>query len=417
MVLAVAGCRGSNAAGTDAEGQPDSLVIVPVTRRDMVTNVESSGQIEPIRAIEIKSKASGAILRMPVETGDRVDAGALLAQIDTTEAATQVRQRSADLDYQRAQLTVMESRRQRAISLLAQGMMSQDQHDEAQLDYARVRSVFISTQAGLAEAQQRLAESTVRAPIQGTIIEKRVAQGQIISSATSGATEGTTLMKMADLSVVRVRALMGQADLGKIRPGQEATIVPDAYRNRKFTGQVIRIDPQSLTQRDVTYFPVLVDIDNREGLLLPGMDCAITISVSHLTNVLTVATDAVIALDEAEKIGPILKVPQDSIAAAIVKAGGKPTGVTKLPDTGEQVQTQRQRGVGRPVPSVGPIDAAIVFVVDTVRHHVRALPIRFGMQDWNLTEVRSGLRPGMTAVVPPSAAVVQQFEEFQRLMR
>jgi len=409
----LSGCGKKDA--TQAENRRNTLVTVPVKRQTMVTDVTSTGRIEPIRQVQIRSKASGKILRLPVETGDVVQAGALLAQVDTTEAATQVRQKRADLDFQRAQLTIAEAKARRDAELLQQGMISKDQYDQSQLEYARIRSVLISTGAALESAEERLRETIVRAPMRGTILEKKVEEGQVITSATSGVSEGTMLLRMADLTSMQVRVLMDQTDFGKIRPGQDATIVADAYRNQKFDGRVVKIEPQSTRERDVTYFPVLIEIDNREGLLLPGMDCTVNIHVSRLENVLTVSTDAVVALDDAEKIAPLLDIPQDTVAAAITAAGGKPTGVTEVASSREQIPSWLRQGLPRPS-QAGPSDAAIIFVVDSANARIRPVPIKFGMQDWDVTQVTQGLADGMTAIIPPSAMVAQQFKEYREAM-
>jgi len=411
-ILAVGGC---GRHGQTANTRQNALVVVPVRRQNMITDVTSTGRIEPIRTIEIKSKASGKILSLPVETGDVVEAGALLARVDTTEAATQVQQRRADLEYLQAQLTIAEGKKTRSVDLLGQGMISKDEYDQAVLDYAGTRSRLISTRAGLGEAETRLRETIVRAPARGTILEKSVEEGQIISSATSGVTSGTTLLKMADLTKMQVRVLMDQTDFGKITPRQEATIIADAYRGRRFEGRVIKIEPQSKRERDVTYFPILIEIDNREGLLLPGMDCTVSIHVSRLENVLTVSTDAVIALDEAEKVGPLLDILQDTVAAAIVAAGGKPTGVTEVASSREQIAPWLRQGLPRPQ-ATGPANAAIAFVADSVSGRIRPVPIKFGMQDWDVTQVTEGLTEGMTAIIPPSAMVAQQFKEYREAM-
>ncbi len=365
---------------------PESIITVQVSRRDMVSEVATTGKVEPIREIEIKSKASGEVLRLPVATGQIVSAGAILAQVDTTEAATAVRQRLAELIYQRAQLTVATDQKSSAERLLARGMISRDEYNRAVLEHARVRSLIVSTEAALAQARERMAETTVRAPITGTILEKRVEAGQIIASATSGVTEGTTLLRMADLSAVRVRVLMEQSNLGRVRPGQAVEVTPDAYRDRRFSGSVEKIEPQSVRRRDVTYFPVFIELDNRDGLLLPGMDCAVTIRVSQLTDALTVSSDAVVTPEEARTIAPLLGVSGEAMdgAAQAVSSGDDDT-----------------------------LGTGIVFVLDSVAAEVQPVAIQWGLRDWNLTEVRAGLEEGMTGVIAPSATVVEQFRQFE----
>ena len=413
LTTAVIGCGETSSHQSPDEGER-TLVTTTVRHEDMISTVTNSGRVEPVREVVIKSKASGEILRFPVEIGDVVSAGALLAQVDTTEAATQVRQTSADLAYQRAQLRVASRRLEQANQLFDRGMISQDDLDEAELEAARVRSQIIRTEAALENARERLRETVVRAPIDGTVLEKDVEAGQVISSAMSGVSEGTTLLTMADLTALQVRVLADQSDLGKIQPGQEATITPEAFGNRSFSGRVTKIEPYPERKRDVTYFPVLIDIDNREGALLPGMDCRARIHVRRIQNALVVSTDAVVPLDEAEKVAPLLDIPQDTVAAAIVAAGGTPTGETEVTSTRSSIPPwirERLGHVGRE--PAGPRDAAIVFVVDSASSAIRPTPIRYGSQDWDVTQIVAGLDDGTTVLIPPSAMVAQQFKDFR----
>ena len=119
------------------------------------------------------------------------------------------------------------------------------------------------------------------APITGTIIEKTVERGQVISSPTSDVGGGTVLLKMADLNLVQVRTLVDETDIGKIQAGQRATVTVDAYPNRPFEGTVLKIEPQAETEQNVTMFPVLVRIENRNGLLRPGMNAEVEIHVGR----------------------------------------------------------------------------------------------------------------------------------------
>ena len=101
----------------------------------------------------------------------------------------------------------------------------------------------------LENARIQLEDTDVRAPITGTIIAKNVERGQVISSPTSDVGGGTVLLKMADLSLVQVRTLVDETDIGKIQPGQRATVTVDAYPNRPFEGTVLKIEPQAVASR------------------------------------------------------------------------------------------------------------------------------------------------------------------------
>jgi HlyD family secretion protein len=269
------------------------IQTVPVERRDIVVDAEATGVVEPINVIEVKSKASGQIERMPVETGTRVKPGDLLVQVDTRDVRNQYNQALADLRAAQARVAVAAAQRKRSEDLFKQQIITAQELETAQLDFANAQAQVTRADASLDLAQQRLDDATVRAPLAGTIIEKTVSTGQVITSATGAFGGGTLLLKMADLSQVRVRALVNETDIGNIQPGQQATVTVDAYPDRPFRGSVEKIEPQAVVQQNVTMFPVLVAVSNREGLLMPGMNGEVSVLVERRDNVISVPNDAV----------------------------------------------------------------------------------------------------------------------------
>ncbi len=275
------------------EEQESTIQTVAVERRDIVVDAEATGVVEPINVIEVKSKASGQIERMPVETGTLVKPGDLLVQVDTRDVRNQYNQALADLRAAQARVAVAAAQRKRSEDLFKQQIITAQELETAQLDYANAQAQATRADASLDLAQQRLDDATVRAPLAGTIIEKAVSTGQVITSATGAFGGGTLLLKMADLSQVRVRALVNETDIGNIQPGQQATVTVDAYPDRPFRGSVEKIEPQAVVQQNVTMFPVLVAVSNREGLLMPGMNGEVSVLVERRENVISVPNDAV----------------------------------------------------------------------------------------------------------------------------
>src|SRR5439155_21380571 len=133
--------------------------------------------------------------------------------------------------------------------------------------YAHAQAAVVRARANLDLAKQRLEDATVSASVVGTIIEKTVSEGMVITSATGSLGAGTTLLKMADLSRVRMRAQFNETDIGQIRSGQPAVVVVDAYPDRRFNGVVEKIEPQAVVNQGVTMFPVLVTLSNSDGAL------------------------------------------------------------------------------------------------------------------------------------------------------
>lgn len=276
-----------------------------VARRDITVSAEAAGTIEPIVVVDVKSKASGEIMELTAETGDEVRQGELLIRVDPREPQNAVAQAEADLEVARAQLATAEANKRRADQMFQAQLISEQEHQNAQLQYANARAQLVRAERTLQTARDQLDDTNVRAPISGVIIQKNVERGQVIASATREVSGGTVLLRMADLSEVQVRTLVDETDIGKIRAGLRATITVDAYPNQPFQGQVQKIEPQSVSQQNVTMFPVIIRIANPEGRLRPGMSASVEIHVEQRRGVLAIPNSA-------------LRTPRDVASAAQV---------------------------------------------------------------------------------------------------
>ena len=338
--------------------EPASTIqTVPVERRDIVVDAEATGVVEPINVIEVKSKASGQIERMPVETGTRVKPGDLLVQVDTRDVRNQYNQALADLRAAQARVAVAAAQRKRSEDLFKQQIITAQELETAQLDHANAQAQQTRADASLDLAQQRLEDATVRAPLAGTIIEKTVSTGQVITSATGAFGGGTLLLKMADLSQVRVRALVNETDIGNIQPGQQATVTVDAYPDRPFRGTVEKIEPQAVVQQNVTMFPVLVAVSNREGLLMPGMNGEVSVLVERRENVVSVPNDAVRPPRDITTAAAALGLDPDSVRRQVqAQFTGGPNGGDRVETTSrgdvvlDESQAPQSQGQFRQMP-------------------------------------------------------------------
>ena len=293
-----------------------SVSTMPVTRRDIIIDAQANGVVEPINVVEVKSKASGLITRMNVETGSLVRPGDLLAQIDTRDVQNQYNQAVADERAAEARLQVADAQKKRSDEMFRQRVITAQEHETAALDYANAQAAAIRARASTDLAKQRLEDATVTSPVAGTVIERTVSQGMVITGATgNSATGGTTLMKMADLTRVRMRAQFNETDIGQIRAGQPAIVIVDAYPDRRFQGLVEKIEPQAVVQQGVTMFPVLVTLANMDGALKPGMNGEVQVQIDQRLNVLAVPNDAVKNVREAMATAPLLGLDPDSVQA------------------------------------------------------------------------------------------------------
>ena len=302
-----------SACGAQQDASAPLYDTASVERRSLVVAVEAAGTIEPVTTVELKSKASGEILAMTAETGDTVKQGALLVTIDPRTARNRVSQADADLQAARSRLAIAKAQQERAESLVERGLLSKPDYEKTALELATARAQVVTGEVTVENARIALNDTEIRAPISGTIIERNVEPGQVISSPTQDVGGGTLLMKMADLGQVQVRVLVDETDIGKIRAGLPATVSVSAYPNQPFEGAVLKVEPQAVVEQNVTLFGVLVSIDNRSGLLKPGMNSEVTITVARRDDVLTLPVAALRTDRDLATTAEILGIGEDAL--------------------------------------------------------------------------------------------------------
>jgi HlyD family secretion protein len=278
---------------------------VPVERRNLVVSASASGAIEPVLTVDVKSKASGEIMTMNVQTGDDVKEDQLLATIDPRIPRNTLAQAEANLVVAQAQLANAKAQLARSDTLLKAQAITQTEYDTANLAYANANAAVVRAKSDLENARDRMNDTRLRAPVAGTIIAKNVELGTVISSPTTDVGGGTVLFKMANLDTVQIRSLVDETDIAKVQPGLRTTITVDAYPNRPFEGVVLKVEPQATVQQNVTMFNVLIRIPNPNHLLKPGMNTEVEIHVGQANNVLAIPNAA-------------LRTPRDVASAAQV---------------------------------------------------------------------------------------------------
>ncbi len=463
-------------AACKEEIPPPAYQAIAVERRDIVVSARASGTIQPDTVVEVKSKASGEILDLRVETGQLVKRGALMVLVDPRNPRNLLAQAQADLEVAEARLTNATSQKRRADELFKSQSITQQEHENALLDYANARAEVVRARVAVDDAKNQMDDTNVLAPITGTIIEKLVERGQVISSPTRDVGGGTVLMKMADLGLVQVRTLVDETDIGKIQVGQRASVTVDAYPNRPFEGSVLKIEPQAQTEQNVTMFPVLVRIDNRGGLLRPGMNAEVEVHVGQREGVLAVPNTALRTQRDvgsaAEVLGLSAADVQKDLAAqrpasrtvaqrdstGQATLGGTDGGAGK-PDSGRTMTLRDGRSITLPAGVTeeqvraamtkrregGTLSPSEIAILDGIRQSAmgaggggggrrggvdasfggryivfvkgpegpKAVWIRTGLTDLDYSEVVEGLEASDSVLILPSASLVQSQQESQ----
>jgi len=365
-------------------------------KRDIVVAVEAAGTIEPLLTVEIKSKASGEVLKAEGQTGEIIKAGTLLVQIDKRTPRNLLAQAESELEAAIARRAIAKAQNERARKLFETRMINEVDYEKTQLDYANAKADVVRAQVAVENARITLDDTDVRAPITGTIIEKLVETGQVISSPMKDFGGGSSLLKMADLSTVQVRALVDESDVGKLGPGKPVTVRVTAYPNQPFGGEVFKIEPQAQEEQSVTTFAVLIRLPNPQGLLRPGMNADVEITVAERRDVLAVPTGALRVEREIATAAQAVGLDDATVREAVgselrQRAGG-------ADDAGYAFGGRYWAFVER---DSGPV----AVVIDT------------GITDLEYSEVISGLKEGDSVVLLPSTGLLQQQARGREMMR
>ncbi|MBN1652246.1 MAG: efflux RND transporter periplasmic adaptor subunit [Deltaproteobacteria bacterium] len=293
-----------------------------VRRATLIEQASASGTIQPDVQVEVKSRASGEVVELAVNPGDQVEKGALLVRLDPIDEERSIRESRAALISARARLAQAEASvsvaRTEAKEAEARydvrrkgfekGLVSAEEHRSAENNAVVARNTVLLRQAdvlsaraevdraklAIAEAQRRLDETIIRAPITGTVLSVSVERGTIVSSGITNVGGGTTLVTLADLAKLYVVGSLDEANVGKVKPGQEVEITVDAYGNRMFRGRVERVSPLGTTTSNIVTFDVEVAVTDKDiHLLKPGMSADLEIAISRHEKVLLIPVAAV----------------------------------------------------------------------------------------------------------------------------
>ena len=306
VFLAVAGGIGFGAwkymQGTEVKKNTPRYRTAKILRSDIVRTVEATGTVQPIKKVEVGTQVNGKIVQLFVDYNSVVTNGQLVALIDPQvyqatydSALAQLHQNEANVAKCEAVLTLAEKTLVRKEKLVSREMASVADYDaaleardsaKASLDAARAQ--VEQNQASVRQAKANLDYCTIVSPVNGVVIERSVDEGQTVVSSMNA----VALVNIAtDLKRIQVEATVPEADVGNIRVGQSVTFTADAYR-RTFKGEVKQIRLASATENNVVTYPIIIEADNPDEMLYPGMTATISVETARADNALAVTSAA-----------------------------------------------------------------------------------------------------------------------------
>jgi HlyD family secretion protein len=303
-----------------------------VERGDLLVTVTSTGTVQPVTQVEVGTQVSGTVQRLDADFNSRVKAGEIVAQIDPASFKASVDQDRANLlraqaDVERVKASLVQAGKDLARS---KELARRDLISVADLDVAIAAYDSLVAQLKVAEATVIQSKATLRisevslgytrivSPIDGLVISRNVDVGQTVAASL----QAPTIFIIADsLRKIQIQASVSEADIGKIVSGQDVSFTVDAWREKPFSGKVSQIRLSPTTVQNVVTYTVLIDADNPEEKLLPGMTASVAFQVARHTAVLKIPNAALRFIPPDEFL--VDTVPDNDKDREPLKGGGR----------------------------------------------------------------------------------------------
>ena len=415
--------------------------VAAVSRGDITQVVTATGQLNPVVNVQVGSQVSGRIIKIMADYNSQVKSNQPIAYIDPSSYQNALLRVEADLSNAKANLALVQVQARRAESLFTNNLISASDHDIALAQEQQARAQLQSAEAAVENAKVDLSRCTIYAPVDGVVISRNVDVGQTVASSFNT----PTLFVIAnDLSRMQIDALVSEADIGGVATNQSSKFTVDAFPYRTFYGKVKQIRYGALTNQNVVTYDCVVEVNNKDLKLLPGMTASLAIVIGERTNVVRIPNaamrfrppEAIAAETNATRTASSNAAPE---VARNEGSGPRPTEGSRgagAPASGGPVPTAdgaagqgrgpgqegRRRGGGegrgpgggagggtRPKPErAGPRTVYTVVAGPGKEMKLKPLTIRTGLNDGAYTEVIEGLNEGDQVVTGLLAASTTQ---------
>jgi HlyD family secretion protein len=401
-VLIVLGLIGATIAWyqKSANGNPDVFRTVQVTQGNLLVTISATGTVEPEEVIDVGAQIAGQILSFgqdvngkTVDYGSMVDEGTVLARIDdslysadaaSAEAQVQsakagLQRAEADLDQLKAKLRQAERDWKRAQKLGPSEALAQASYDAYQSNYEtatanvavgeaailQARAGLAQTQAVLQRARRNLSYCTIKSPVKGVIIDRRVNIGQTVVASLNAP---SLFLIAKDLTRMQIWVAVNEADIGKIHPGQPVTFTVDAFPGETFQGFVGKVRLNAAMTQNVVTYTVEIVTDNTDGRLLPYLTANVQFELKRLSNVLLVPNAVLRWTPKTDQIASDFRKTLQQTEEKISKA-----------DQGPQPGRKANHAPAE-------IDRNIIWALQG--KYVRPVRVRVGLSDGEMTQVQ-----------------------------
>lgn len=351
---------------------------------NITQTVTASGTLNPVALINVGSQASGTVVELNADFNDRVKKGQVLLKLDPTIINAQIKQNEANLASALANQRLALANLERNQKLVAQNYITSATLDQNRRELEVAEANIKVARAQLDNALANLNNSVIRAPIDGVIIKRTIDIGQTVAASF----QTPNLFQIArDLTRMQIDTNVSEADVGALKEGQKARFVVDAYPDREFEASLRQFRLAANVQQNVVTYNVVLDVDNAEELLKPGMTAQVRLIVGAKQNVLRIPTAALRykpTEDEQQKEQARLK--QAAASASANAASNLPEAVNEDDDVAFRSKKDLTRSF-----KLYKLDA---------KNQAKAIDVKIGLSNFKFTEVVSGeLKAGDKVVI------------------
>lgn len=287
LVLALSALATGCFEATD-DNDGEKYRFAPISRSDIVSTVEATGTITPrntTSGIPVGAQVNGKVLKLFVDYNSTVTNGQIVALIDPQVYEAAYKRSLAQHHSNEARLVLAEKTLVRKQALFKRSMCSEAELDSAIAERDMSKAALEQSEAAVSEAKADLDYCTIRSPVDGVVISRKVEEGETVVSSYNAV---PILTIAEDLKTVWVEATVPEADVGQIKPGQKVSFTADAYR-RRFHGIVKQVRKSATTTNNVVTYPIIIEADNPEEMLFPGMTATLSIETARADDVIVVS--------------------------------------------------------------------------------------------------------------------------------
>lgn len=255
----------------------------------ITTAVTATGRVNPVDTVEVGTQVSGQLTKVYVTYNSEVKAGQLIAELDKTNLQESVTNAQASYDAAVSQHQYYKQNYDRQKNMYEAGVISKADYELAVYEVRNAESQVSQAKTALVQAKTDLSYASIYAPIDGIVMNKYIEEGQTVAAAM---TTPTLFTIARDINQMQVEADVDEADIGEVVEGLRVSFTVDAFPEQVFSGKIKQVRLGSKTTSNVVTYSVIIDADNPDKKLKPGLTATVTIYTSELTDIPTVETQA-----------------------------------------------------------------------------------------------------------------------------